>query len=276
MPNRRRSLLVLPAAAAVFASTAGAQRTTSRDRDESPSAWLADCRSRSWGDDEHACAVREMTLPARARLRIDGGENGGVRVTGWDRNEIRVVAKLQAQARTLRDAEALLERIEVRTSSDIRAEGPSGGRREGWSVSYEVYVPRRTDLDLQTQNGGVTIADVEGAVRFDAVNGGVRLLGMAGDVRGATQNGGVRVALDGERWRGAGLDIRTQNGGVTLEVPQRYNANLETGTQNGSFDLDFPITVSGRVGRTINTRLGAGGAPIRVTTMNGGVTLRQR
>jgi len=86
----------------------------------------------------------------------------------------------------------------------------------------------------------------------------------------------VRVTLDGERWRGAGLDVRTQNGGVTVEVPQRYNAELETGTVNGRVDLDFPVTVSGRLGRSLTTKLGTGGPPIRVTTQNGGVALRQR
>jgi DUF4097 and DUF4098 domain-containing protein YvlB len=273
---RRYSLLV-PVALATLAVTASAQRDGSQR--QSAQDWLADCRrgDREWSRDrEQACDVRETTLPARGgRLNVDGGENGGVAVYGWDRNEIKIVAKIQAQARSRSDAEALLRDIAVRTSSDIRAEGPRNGRNESWSVSFEVYAPRHADLDLRTNNGGIAIADVDGDIRFDAVNGGVRLTGLAGDVRGGTQNGGVHVALAGDRWRGQGLDVRTQNGGVRIDVPDRYNAQLETGTVNGRFDLDFPVTVSGRLGRRISTQLGSGGPAIRVMTTNGGVSLRR-
>jgi DUF4097 and DUF4098 domain-containing protein YvlB len=264
---------LFPAALLLVASTAAAQRY-----ERSAADWLSDCRSDRWGgDDERACDVRETTIPARGgRIRVDGGQNGGITISGWDRNEIKVVARLQANGRTQRDAEDILKDIRVVTSSEIRAEGPSTGRREGWSVSFDVYVPRHTNLDLETHNGGIKIADVDGQIRFDAVNGGVKLAGLAGDVRGATENGGLSVTLDGDRWRGAGLDVRTQNGGVKLDVPTRYNADLETGTVNGHVDLDFPVTVSGRLGRTISTRLGGGGAPIRVRTTNGGVSIRQR
>jgi hypothetical protein len=241
VPATLAVLATLPA----LASTAGAQRTERPER--SSADWLADCRSQDWGSGEHACDVRETTIPVRSGVRVDGGENGGIVVTGWDRNEIKVVARMQAQARSERDAQDLLKRIEIHTSPDIRAEGPDTRSREGWSVSFDVYVPRHTNLDLETHNGGIKIADVDGQIRFDAVNGGVKLAGLAGDVRGATENGGLSVTLDGDRWRGAGLDVRTQNGGVKLDVPTRYNADLETGTVNGHVDLDFPVTVSGRL-----------------------------
>jgi hypothetical protein len=278
--NAARPTVYLPAAAVALLAAVPAQ--AQRDRDESPAEWLADCR-RGWGgwsrgDYENACEVRDTTFAARGgRIVVDGGTNGGVTVRGWDRNEIRVVAKMQAQARREADARDLLRdvRIETGGGSRIRADGPRGGRYEGWSVSFEVYVPRRSDLELETNNGGIRVADVEGSVSFDAVNGGVHLDNLAGSVRGDTQNGGVTVSLTGERWRGEGLDVRTQNGGVEIAVPARYNAELETGTVNGRFDLDFPVTVSGRLGRTISTRLGDGGPRIRVITTNGGVRLRR-
>ncbi len=267
--NRRLLLLLL-----VSATPLAAQR--GRDK---ASDWLADCQGNRWNRDrDQACEVREVTLPARTRVVVDGGQNGGIAVYGWDRNEIKVVARMQAQARNTGDARDILKDVKIVTASDIRAEGPSMRRRdndESWSVSFDVYVPRKTSLDLETHNGGIGIEDVEGDIRFDAVNGGVRLAGLAGDVRGATQNGGLQVSLDGDKWSGRGLDVRTQNGGVRMDVPARYNAELETGTVNGHFDLDFPVTVRGRLGRTITTTLGSGGPPIRVMTTNGGVSLRR-
>ena len=272
-----RPTVYLPAAGVALFAAAPAE--AQRDRDESPAEWLADCRRNGgdgWRDREVACEVRDTTFAARGgRLVVSGGQNGGVTVRGWDRNEIRVVAKMQANARRESDARDLLRDIRIEGGSTIRASGPRAGREEGWSVSFEVYVPRRTDLDLETHNGGIRVADVEGTINFDAVNGGVRLANLAGSVRGDTQNGGVSVSLAGDRWRGEGLDVRTRNGGVDIEVPARYNAELETGTVHGRFDIDFPIMVSGRLGRNISTRLGDGGPRVRVMTTNGGVRLRR-
>jgi hypothetical protein len=240
--------------------------------------WLEDCRRNRWGGDEREqyCDVREQTIPARANLRVDGRDNGGIEVIGWDRNEILVRSKIQARSGSQSDAKELADGIRVDVTDEIRADGPSTRWRSSWSVSYEIYAPRKTNLDLSANNGGIRISDVEGRIEFETTNGGVSLTGLAGDVRGSTSNGGVDVELTGERWRGGGLDVRTTNGGVEVSIPARYSARLETGTVNGGMNIGFPITVQGRIDRRLTTQLGDGGALVRVTTTNGGVTLRQR
>jgi len=55
-----------------------------------------------------------------------------------------------------------------------------------------------------------------------------------------TQNGGVTATLSGSSWRGRGLDLRTTNGGVSLSIPRAYNARLETGITNGGMNIDSP------------------------------------
>lgn len=95
-------------------------------------------------------------------------------------------------------------------------------------------------------------------------------------VEAETTNGGVSATLSGSRWAGAGLDLGTTNGGVNVVVPRDYNAQLITGTVNGGMNVNFPITVQGTLGRTIETKLGNGGPTVRVTTTNGGVRISQR
>ena len=73
-----------------------------------------------------------------------------------------------------------------------------------------------------------------------------------------------------------GLDVETHNGGIRLNLPQRYSAELETATTNGRVSIDFPVTVQGRLERELRTTLGSGGVKIRAVTTNGGVTVRQR
>ncbi len=239
------------------------------------SEWCMDSRSnheRGW-----YCEVREFEMSPGAFDQVDAGPNGGIEVTGWGRNEIRVLAKVQGQARIDDIAESLVS--EVRIDWDgmaLQAEGPKTERRESWSVSYRVSVPHSYDLDLSTVNGGISIEEVKGVIEFSATNGGVSLTEVGGDISGHTTNGGLKIRLSGNEWDGAGLDVRTTNGGITFVIPDDFNAELESATTNGSLAVDFPITVTGRIDRRLRTQLGSGGALLRAVTTNGGVTIKKR
>lgn len=237
------------------------------------------CGDAGW-DDEYfrACDVRESTLPA-GPLTVDAGRNGGIRVAGWDRNEIRVLAVVTANARREEDARELASAVQVQSGSGrVSATGPSTSERQWWSVSYRINVPRRNDLELNANNGGITIDDVHGTIRFETTNGGVTLRNLAGDVRGETRNGGLTVTLSGDRWDGVGLAVETSNGGVTLAIPDGYNADLSTRTVNGGFRSEIPMTIQGELSprRGIQTTLGSGGPPVSVRTTNGGLRINRR
>jgi len=236
-----------------------------------------------WCDDgssddesERYCEVREATLDAnRSVIDVDASPNGGVRIEGWDRNEILVRAKVVARARSESDARGIAEEVELDLGNRIHAEGPKTGKKEGWWVSYRVYVPHNSNLNLESVNGGISISEVSGEIDFRTTNGGVVLDALAGDVNGSTTNGGVKIELTGNGWDGSGLDVRTTNGGVKLAIPDGYNAELESGTVNGGFRIEFPITVQGRIDRRIEAVLGDGGKKIRVHTTNGGVVVER-
>ncbi len=275
--NRRLSMLAT-ALAALGCATAGAGVSAPAARPQEQvvedDEW---CRQDYHGDRVRLCEVREFTLAAdREVIAVDASPNGGVHVEGWDRNEILVRAKVQAYARYEEDAREILGEIEVQTGGrTIQADGPHTGRREGWSVSYRVYVPYSSNLDLESLNGGIGIEDVSGDIRFRTTNGGIKLIGLKGDVNGSTTNGGLRVELVGDEWEGEGMDVRTTNGSVTVYVPEGYSARLESGTVNGSFRIDFPITVQGRIDRRITAELGGGGQTIRAFTTNGSVAIKR-
>jgi DUF4097 and DUF4098 domain-containing protein YvlB len=235
-------------------------------------------RERGGGDREEYCEVRPFTVTAAGTLTVDAEPNGGINVEGTARNDVQVWAKVTAQAETMQRARQIADSVRVNaTASNVSADGPSGlARREGWSVSYRLSVPMVSSLALRTTNGGISIRDVDGQIEFKTVNGGVKLANLAGDVKGRTSNGGVDVDLEGPSWKGEGLDVETSNGGVHIRIPEQYSAHLETGTVNGGFNIDFPVTVRGRIDRQISADIGAGGAPIKVRTHNGGVKVSKK
>jgi hypothetical protein len=224
------------------------------------------------------CEIKEQTLPATdATISVDGRMNGGVSVEGWDRNEILVRARIQTAGPSQAEANELASQVKIETAgSKIFASGPPNRNDSWWSVSYEVFVPRRSNLSLKTNNGGISIVDVTGQLDFSALNGGVNLKRVGGTVRGSTTNGGLNVELSGDRWDGEALDVKTTNGGVSMLIPENYSAHLETGTVNGSISVDFPVTVQGNITRELAMNLGAGGATVRAMTTNGGIRIRRK
>lgn len=216
------------------------------------------------------CEVREITLPAIGSLDVDGGRTGGIRVTGERRDDVLVRAQVVAWARDEEAAVDVSRGIEILTDGTIRARGPRIGRRESWTVSYEIATPSDTDLNLEASNGRIAIDGVRGDIDFATVNGGVRLTDIGGNVRGGTTNGGVTVRLTGSAWQGEGLDVETTNGGVRIEVPVGYSARVDAAAVNGGVRVG-PARSAGRRGRRVETLLGDGGALLRARTVNGGI-----
>lgn len=241
--------------------------------------WQRRCENGYDGDDtkEHFCEVRHTGFrPGGTRLVIDPDDNGGVEIEGWDRDSVAVTLRVQAGARTEEDAKALAGKVRVEAAgSTIRVAGPTSGRRESWSATLILRVPRRSDLDVETVNGPLAVSDVRGTMNLRATNGPISLEHLAGDVRARVQNGPLSVELAGASWDGKGLDAESVNGPVQLGLPEGYNAELETGTVNGPMNLEVPITVTlqGRQRDRIRTTLGKGGAPVRVVTTNGPITI---
>ncbi len=235
------------------------------------------CRD-NWSSDRLVgqCEIREQKLPAGGMLTVDASRNGGVSIKGWDQSEILVRARVQAAAATQAEADQLVKQIRVETSGGkVFAVGPENRKNYQWSVTYEIFVPKRTDLSLEAYNGGISIADVSGRIDFTGHNGGVVLKRVGGSVRGGTMNGGLVVELDGASWNGEVLDVKTTNGGIVMAIPENYSAHLQTGTVNGHLSIDFPVTVQGRIGKELAVNLGNGGATVRAMTTNGGVKIKR-
>ncbi|UOQ70091.1 hypothetical protein [Hymenobacter cellulosilyticus] len=119
------------------------------------------------------CETRDLTLPSPGSqtLTIDGEANGGISVKGYDGNQVLVRAKVSTWAATDEAAGQLAKQVTVKSGGNsLRADGPSQNE-QGWAVSYEVFVPRKTALALRTVNGGISLRDLESTIKFNAVNG---------------------------------------------------------------------------------------------------------
>jgi hypothetical protein len=248
---------------------------------QSDDEWLQDCQERNNRNRlVNYCDVRVMQMAAPAGpIRVAPGENGGVSIEGWTGRGVEVHARIQGRGETDADARGLADAVRIQTGATIAATGPETTRDASWNVSFVVYVPANSDLELNTGNGPLSVRSVMGRMSLETGNGPLSLRDVGGDVYARAQNGPISVTLTGTSWRGTGLDAQTQNGPISLNVPDGFNAQLEAGTDNGPFASDITLSVQslrgGRIRGPISATLGNGGPPIRVVTTNGPVSIRR-
>jgi hypothetical protein len=237
------------------------------------------CEHNFGGDAARHCEMREQTFASIGRLNVDASPNGAITVKGALRSDVLVRARIDTQGDAEAAAAALASQVTIDGSGgQVRANGPHSEHNTGWSVSYEVFVPQTSDLEVKSHNGAGAISDVRGTLHFEVNNGAVHLTRVAGDVSGATTNGAIEADLIGATWEGRQLEIGTHNGAVNITVPQYYSAHIQAENNNGGIVTDFPVSASvlnQTKPRKVDFNLGSGGPLIHVTTNNGQVRIKK-
>jgi len=199
--------------------------------------------------------------------------NGTVDVQGWDKDVVEVRA-----VKTAKQQEADLERVSIEV--DARPEAISIATRypqnEGVEVAveYTIHVPHGARVEhIGTVNGTLRISGLENVEDLHTVNGNIEVFDAGGNVHAHTTNGNVHLELAHAPDR-SGATAETTNGSLVLAIPFDLEAEVEARCMNGNFSSELPITMqSTQRPREMHGKLGRGGAPIHLRTVNGGIRL---
>lgn len=226
-----------------------------------------------------------QTYPLSGEGRVSlSNINGDVRVSVWDRNEVKVDAVKRA-----RNPERLREvEIRVEASGDhVRIE--SEYVKEAWrrrefarnenpaSVEYTLTVPRNARIDeISLINGSLALSDLAGSVKASSINGRVSAKNLSGAVNLSVINGQLDAGFDRLN-EGGTVNLNSVNGSIVLTLPSDASAHLRANTVHGAISNDFnlPVRKGQYVGRDLEGRLGAGSARVRLNNVNGRVEIRR-
>jgi Toastrack DUF4097 len=212
------------------------------------------------------------TYPLRAGGSFElTNVNGTVRIEGWDKDEVEVRA-----VKTTPGQESLLDRVTI--DVDSRPDGVSVSTRypqeEGVEVAvdYVIHVPRHALLNhINNINGTLRVMSSESIGELHTVNGNIEVYESSGNVHAHTTNGNVYLELKHPN-DSRGASAETTNGSVLLAVPADLPADLDARCMNGSFSSELPMVMKGaEQPRMVRGRLGNGGAPIHLGTVNGAI-----
>jgi hypothetical protein len=150
-------------------------------------------------------------------------------------------------------------------------------------------------LDVHTNDGGIRLADVTGrSCRTETSDGSITLTNVRADeLTARTNDGGVRAqniaaartechTSDGsihieyapDAPKALHATATTSSGGITFVAPPGLSAVIEAMTSDGSIHTDLPITVQGKIGRTMNGTMGGGEGRVYLKTGDGSITMR--
>lgn len=197
--------------------------------------------------------------------------NGTVEVQTWDRNEVEVRAVKTAKRK---ESDLDLVSIDVDAKRDSVSVTTRYPQNEGVEVAVEyiVHVPHCAHVEhLGTVNGTLRVAGVEAIEDLHTVNGNIEVYEGGGSVHAHTTNGNVHLELLHVQDK-YGAVAETTNGSLLLAVPTNTQADVEARCLNGSFFSELPFSLaSTQRPRETHGRLGKGGVPIRLHTVNGGI-----
>lgn len=203
-------------------------------------------------------------------------------------------------------------RVEVNVR---RRGGPFGWLEFGGtarrSIEVRLLVPRSTNLDLSSGDGGVTADDIAGTIRITTGDGSIQVRRLSGSIELRTGDGQVTAeAAEGSlqahtgdgsitargRFQELNLEsgdgqvdvrvedgsamqrswsVRTGNGSVSLALPASFAADLDVVTQDGHIASDFPGNPR-RDSSRFQARLNSGTHLLTIRTGDGSITIRKR
>ena len=240
---------------------------------------------RSWTLSENVPAgqwIRVRNL--NGDLRVRASNTGKVEITAtksWrrgDPKDVRIETKRSSDGSILVCAFWTENATCSETSyqSNSRGDGWRGGRDNDVAVDFEIRVPNGVRVGVFGVNGGVSVEGASSEVRASSVNGSVDAVSMGGPVQASTVNGSIHATM-GRLEGDEDLTYKTVNGTVVAEFTGDVDADIELSTVNGRFQIDWPVTISGKINpRHLRTTLGKGGRRIKLSTVNGNVELRKR
>jgi hypothetical protein len=238
---------------------------------------------------------RTLTNSEAPVLQIQPHANGGVQVTGWDKNTYSVTA-CKAAAGSGDAAERTLSQLTMSIDNGrISTKGPAD--EDEWTIYLLICAPKSAVVEVETTNGPVSFYDVDGKLtahtrngpitlknfsgdaEITAENGPISLDGNSGSVRVHTENGPISVTLKGKTWSGAGLSADAQNGPLTLLVPMGYESSFVVESTKYA-PMSCQASICDHAHRTWDDehrRIEYGAAPalIHLSTVNGPVSVKQ-
>jgi len=253
----------------------------------------------------------EKRFPVAGRPQITLSTfDGAIEVRTWEQPEVLVEIEKRALDKDLiGDIEVRTEQDGSQITVEVRMKSGSSAWGLHRSARLKVSLPASSDLTAKTGDGAIDVERVSGRIDLRSGDGAIRGQELSGDVTARTGDGSIRLdRIDGRLDLDTGdgsivaagtftrlrvrsgdgsvrihvergstaledWDVVTGDGPVTIDLPERFDAELDAHTGDGHVEVSGRIlsqaTESTR--RANRGRLGEGGHSLNLRSGDGSI-----
>lgn len=203
---------------------------------------------------------------------------GSITVTGADVTDCNITAEITVKAQTKETARKLAEevKIELESSDDtltIKAVKPTELKKRALVVDFKIIAPRHMKLDCSTGVGTVTVSDIEGRIEASVNVGSIICRKVVAELALSSNVGSVTVKYKDTAPAACKANIITNVGSIEFTAPPQLSAQVHASTNIGSVKTAKPITVVGKVGKSIKGTIGSGEGKVLLKTNVGSIEI---
>ena len=247
--------------------------------------------------------ARTVEFTSGGQLKINSLK-GSVKLTGWDRNQVEIVARIVMTERVDADfARRAVEAVRIEVSGDARqlsirpiyddvprGDGLNYLSRPLPDVNFEIQAPRHMSLILDTDRTEVELRGIDGTLNLKSDRGKVTAHDVGGDVRLKMDRGGnsalsglrgtLTVEMDRSDLTVGALEISgdsrldVSRGEVEMKLPRTQGLSVSANIgRRADFDSEFAISTS-KFRDRVEGDINGGGPKLLIHTDRGKVELK--
>ncbi len=234
---------------------------------------------------------------------------GGVTITSWDKNEvyIKILGNEKAEDKMKfkfyndEDRVELIAKrknwlfdwftsgirlhyeIKVPAKFNVKVETSGGSvstsdisgnidlSTSGGSINFENVIGK---LDMSTSGGSITGTDFKGNLDASTSGGSVNLKGGDSKIKATTSGGSISLDYDGEN---KGIYLSTSGGGIRIMLPENFNASAKMYTSGGRVSCNLTANNAKKISSTkFEADLNNGGNPLYAETSGGSINVEKK
>ena len=181
-----------------------------------------------WGKAKYERTVQQQAPLAPGSTVVAKTSFGSVTITGADVTDCNVVAQIRVQAPTEQEAQKIAKQVKIKLEPvgktlTVKVEKPPKKRRRSISISYNITVPKQTNVECGSSFGAIKLSDIDGNVKGKTSSGSI----SAEDIQGSAQLNTSFGSITCKGISGDNINIKSSSGSITAESIEG-SSQLET------------------------------------------------
>ncbi|MBI1808099.1 MAG: DUF4097 family beta strand repeat protein [Ignavibacteria bacterium] len=260
-------LAILVVFAVMFAATMIALSVRTHNKDDGHSA--------PWGSDKKI--EKTFSVQPNGKLILDADE-GTISISGTESNEVSVQVTARGSDDQLRKFNVTFDQEgdRVKVEGRLRNHHFNFFENNSINVHFEIQVPKKFNLDVQTAGGDIVVQNIEGTIEGETSGGDLELTKVGGSIKMNTSGGNITVQnatgsvfleTSGGNMRGESINgtihMETSGGNIELKdsdgkldastsggnirVAMKDNKGIDLSTSGGNLVVRLPKSISAEV-----------------------------